>query len=115
MSRGVIRDISFSAKNGSMWLRRSEATVRRCDFLRPRTSSRRLSSIPASAMVARSLRGGETLARSSRSRFSACAFVSPSRSPGVRAVPTLRWIFLPSGPYQDPIQERPTSRSDPVP
>ena len=61
-----------------MWLRRSEATVRRWDFLRPLTSSRRLSSVPASAIVARSLRGGATFARSSRSRFSAWAFVSPS-------------------------------------
>lgn len=50
-----------------------------------------------------------------RELLSACAFVSPSLAPVVRTVPIRRLTRRSSGPYQEPIQDWPTWRSEPVP
>src|SRR5437764_7843116 len=54
MSAGRMRSRVLPAKNGAMWLRRSEATVSRCDLRRPFSSRRWQKSCPACCIVTRS-------------------------------------------------------------
>ena len=116
MSAGSILSSSLPAKNGAMWLRRSDATVIRCDFLRPAISRRRESSLAGLGIVTRSTSAPPALLELPHACSAPRPGSSSARRPDLGAdVADLAAHLRPSGPYHAPTQERPTIWSVPVP